>query len=337
MIIVAGLLTFVLVSQTTEHHGCLLGLTVNVSVNGGVKELTDSILEERKMGCNVMASSVKWSELEPSPGDYKLDKLRNDLSNQAKLGFTPVLTIQTIDTNNRALPLELAAERWDSEVMLAREKSLLDAVAKVLPSETGAVMLGNEVDIYLRSHRDEINGYVRFLANGKKCLKAARSGTSVGVTTTFSGIGLDSKLISRLQNGMDLVSMTYYPERQDFSVLPVSEVSRHFEQMTKLAAGKLFIQEAGYPASQVLGSSEEQQAAFVDALFDAMARYKERLYGVCYFLSVDFNDKLVNSFVRYYDVGTEQFRAMLSTLGLKKQDGTPRAAWAEFKKRASAF
>jgi len=78
------------------------------------------------------------------------------------------------------------------------------------------------------------------------------------------------------------------------------------------------------------------EAAFVDALFDAMDRHDRQLLGVCYFLLVDFNDDLVKTFVGYYKLPDERFKAFLSTLGLKKQDGTPRLAWSEFKKRALA-
>jgi len=340
MAIALGLAVFGLLGgfAIPTPHPCLLGLTVNVSVNGGVKELVESIADERKIGCDLMAMSAKWSDLEPQPGVFKLDRLQGDMAYPTQMGFTPVLTIQTIDTNNKTVPKDLASEPWNSPKMIAREQALLKAVAAVLPRKIGAVMLGNEVDAYLSAHPADIAGYLKFLEVGRNTVKAVRPGTPIGVTTEFNGLAQSGDLIDRLQHGMDIVSMTYYPLGPDFKVMPVGDVEKHFEQMlTAAGSRKLFLQEAGYPAAPLLGSSEAMQTEFVDALFNSMSRHGARLFGVCFFLLVDFNDRFVDSLVGYYGLKSDTFRAYLSTLGLKKQDGTPRAAWAEFRKRASSF
>jgi len=247
-----------------------------------------------------------------------------------------VLSLKTIDTNNRTLPADLMAEEWDSPKMLAREQEVLKRVAASLPNRIGLVLLGNEVDAYLTGHSAEVGPFCRFLAGGRATIAASRPGTLVGVTTTFGGLAANRDLIARIQTGMDMVSMTYYPMNPDFTVLPVSDVSKHFDQMVAFAgARKLFVEEAGYPASPLLNSSDAKQAAFVDAVFDSISRLGAHLYGVNFFLLVDLNDTLVDSFVAYYGVHAEKFRAMLSTLGLKDQSGNPRPSWNRFKKRAT--
>ncbi|MDR3691011.1 MAG: hypothetical protein P4L46_16650 [Fimbriimonas sp.] len=321
-----------------NHRGCRVGLTLNVSVNGGVPELLANAKEARRLGCDISAMSVKWSDLEPTAGALKVDRLNWDLRNTVNTGFVPMLTLQTIDTNNRTLPADLKSEAWDSPKMLAREVAFLKAVGAVLPKEIGAVMLGNEVDGYLPSHPSEIKPYLEFLRAGRETLKAADPGVQVGVTTMFNSLANDTGLISLIQKNMDLVSMTYYPLGSNFAVLPVDDVGKHIAKMVAFAGSrKLFIQEAGFPASPLLGSSDEKQVKFVDALFDAMVKHRDRLIGVCYFLLVDLNDKLVDSLVGYYGLQSDTFRAYLSTLGLKKQDGAPRPSWEEFKKRATGY
>jgi len=331
------LAVFIAGSLFAANHSCRLGLSLNVSIHGGAQEFIASIQEEQKLGCTVMQNSVKWSDLEPSPGQYKLDKLKADLDSQKQLGFVSYLTLQCIDTMKRMVPPDLAATAWDAPEMLAREKSLLKAICGVMPDTCQAVMLGNEVDGYLGSRATEADQYVAFLREGRSVLHTAHPGLLVGVTTMFIGIADHGKLIDRLHRDMDFVSMTYYPTVGAFGVLPTEDVGSHFAKMLAIAGSrKLYIQEAGYPASELLGSSEAKQAAFVDALFDAMDRHDRQLLGVCYFLLVDFNDDLVKTFVGYYKLPDERFKAFLSTLGLKKQDGTPRLAWSEFKKRALA-
>ena len=136
------------------------------------------------------------------------------------------------------------------------------------------------------AHPAEVEGYLTFLKAGREALKAARPGAAVGVTTMFLGLRSDPKLITQIQSGMDLVSMTYYPLQADFSVMPVSEVGGQLDAMIRAAGSRmLFVQEAGYPSSPLLGSSEAAQSKFVNELFAAMTRRPDRLYGACYFLA----------------------------------------------------
>ncbi len=316
----------------------LLGLQLNVTAHGGVQELFDSAREERALGCKLIAFSIKWSDLEPTPGQFNLRKLKSEFDWRDQLGFVPYVTLQTIDTNRRTVPADLMNDPWDSPLMLQREKALLKAIASVLSKSTKGLMLGNEVDGYLSAHRNEVEPYLRFLDAGRNTLHTERPDILVGVTTMFLNLGTESTLISRLQSHEDLVSMTYYPLHGASLVRPPREVESDFAQMLQVSGSRpLFVQEAGFPASPIDDSSEELQSEFVGNVFDAMERHRDRLAGVCFFIAIDFSDALVNSLVGYYKVGDSTFRAFLSSLGLKKQDGTPRKAWATFKDRAKKY
>ncbi len=326
-----GLVLFAGFALQHTHH-CLLGLSMNVTVGGGDKEFAAGIVAERELGCNLIQDSEKWSVLEPTPGNYDFSKLQSDLEGQARQGFTPTFTLKTIDTNKRTLPADLMTEPWDSLKMMVRETQFLKALAKAFPEKMGAVLLGNEVDVCLGEHSTESSHFLAFLRVGRQALQAARPELQVGVTTTFSGLKTHAPMIQELHQDMDLVSMTYYPMGSDFTVLPVAGVTANFKSMLAVAGTKpLYIPEAGYPASPLLGSSEARQTAFVDALFDVISKSGDGLYGVNYFLKVDFDTQLVKSLSTYYGLGSERFKAMISTLGLMKENGTPRAAWAEFK------
>ena len=126
--------------------------------------------------------------------------------------------------------------------------------------------------------------------------------------------------------------------RADFAVLPVADVPKHLDQMASFAGSrKLYLQEVGYPASELLGSSEESQKQFVDAVFDWSGAHKSQLAGLCSFLLLDISDAFVNRLNSYYGVQDKNFTAYLATLGFEKKDGAPRPAWAEFRKRAAGF
>ena len=93
----------------------------------------------------------------------------------------------------------------------------------------------------------------------------------------------------------------------------------------------LILQEVGYPASTLLGSSEQQQAQFVTNVFDAWAPRGDRIPFLNVFLMHDFPQTLCDYFTQYYGLpGNERFSQFLCTLGLRKANGTPRLAWTAF-------
>jgi hypothetical protein len=102
--------------------------------------------------------------------------------------------------------------------------------------------------------------------------------------------------------------------------------------MVTLAGSKqLVIQEAGYPASELLGSSELRQSQFVTKLFDAWAPRGDRIPFLNVFLMHDFTQTLCDYFTQYYGLpGDQRFSQFLCTLGLRKANGTPRLAWVTF-------
>lgn len=305
----------------------LIGITPNVTEGGGVQQLLDTFLELRQMGANVMMHSGKWSDLEPQPSKPEVGKKRDDLNFAAYMGFYPVLTIQTIDTNNRTLPSDLMDAEWDEAAMLARWEQFLVAYEKAMPPDVEAVSLGNEVDIYLREHPDETDAYLRFLAKGREVLRQLRPNLAVGVTTTYEGLVQDPDLIAKLLDSMDCVVFTYYFS-PSFGASPADQVPKAFREMTRLARGRpLVIQEIGCAASPLVGGSEAIQAEFMREVFRAIRRHEKQLHSVSLFLLVDFGREMLDELTRYYGVEGAAFRDFLGTLGLKKADGTPRPAW----------
>lgn len=316
----------------------LISISAMPKQNATPAEFGRMILGLRQMGVRGMYLSAKWSDLEPAEGSRDLKKLTQDLKGLTGLGFVVLLTIQTLDTNNRTLPADLAHESFGTAKMRSRFAALLRDLAAGLPAGVRWISLGNEVDIYLGEHPDELESFARFVEEGRSVLRAAGCKAAVGVTTTFDGLRTRRALCDRVNREMDCVPSTYYPLGPGFAVRPVSDVEPDLARM-EAAAGRRpwLLQEAGYPAAALLGSSEQKQAAFIDALFDAAERHAARLQMVNVFLLHDFGDALVDSFLKYYRLPNARFRAYLATLGLKQADGTPRPAWARFEARTRAW
>jgi len=311
-----------------------VGLTFNLPEGGREADYGPIVLEAKSLGVQFTCLMAQWSALEPRSGEYRLAELENGVRGLTSAGLRMCITVQTLDTNNRTLPADLRNEPFDSPVVRERFEALLNALAPKLTDAVRYVMLGNEADVYLAAHPNEIEAYAGFVERGREHLRTLRPGLPVGVTTTFNGLRDNPQIVGRINAAMDVFALTYYPIKSDFRVRPVSDIASDFDQMTQAAGQKpLVFQEIGYPADPRLGSSEDQQAAFVDAIFEAAQAHASQIGFFNFFLLHDFNGQAVEQLLDYYQLGDSNSRAFLSSLGLKRAYGTPRKAWARFQER----
>jgi len=315
-----------------------IALAFSVPDKAGEEEFLASAREQIRLRLDGFQIAVKWSELEPTPGRYDFKKLDDSLGMAKLIGADASLTIQTIDTNNRALPEDLAAQPFASADMTSRWQAFLTNLAPRLGKRVRWISLGNEVDVYLGEHSDEVADYLSFLQSGRSVLKRLAPQAAIGVTSTYDGSVKRADLVEKLEAWTDVVYLTYYPLTDSFGARPVSEVPSDFARMVRLAAGrKLVLQEIGLPASETVGSSEQTQADFIHAVFQQLGEKSANIAFASYFLQYDFSPSILDVLESYYRLKNERFRAFLGTLGLKKSDGTPRKAWFTFGNEASAF
>jgi hypothetical protein len=91
-----------------------------------------------------------WKELEPAPGQFKLDDLDSATSYMiGERGFEVLLNIQIINTITREMPTDLNTLPFDSPTVSARFHALIDAMAPHLNPHYHYLAIGNEVDVYL--------------------------------------------------------------------------------------------------------------------------------------------------------------------------------------------
>lgn len=325
-------------SVLAAASGPLVGLAVNIPEGGTEKDLVQGLLTSKSLGVHFAFVGYKWHDLEPKPGTFELQKVDQALGGFASLGFHACIVIQTLDTNNRTLPADLQDKPFDSAAMRARFDALLDALAARLTDMVDCVLLANEADIYLKAHPEELAAFAGFAERGRERLRSLRPGLAAGVAVTFDNLRDRPQLVERLNRAMDVICFNYYPLGPRMKVRPVAEVGADFDKMVHAAGDKpLLFKEIGYPAAPLLGSSDQQQAAFVDAVFDAAERHAARIRVFNFFLLYDFDSRFLETLTKYYGSHDPSFVAYLGTLGLKRADGTPRPAWTRFEERARAF
>jgi hypothetical protein len=288
-------------------------------------------------GARGQMSTYHWADLEPNQSGYNADKfneLEQALAYAQSKGLTQFIGIQMINTNVLEMPGDLATLPFDTAVVKRRFHALLDKIIKPHVGRIRYLSLGNEVDVYLRANPVAWPQYLNFYQDAVSYAKSLDPSLLVGVTATASGAIVESRSnVQALNAFSDVVILTYYP--LDFNsgarvtVHDPAVVASDFKQMLDVAGGKpLVLQEVGYPASAVIGGSEDKQSAFVTQVFAAWQDAGGRIPFLTYFLLHDIPSSWCDAFVvKYGATALPGFKEYLCTLGLIQVDGTQRPAW----------
>ena len=291
-----------------------------------------AIRDEIRLGVSSAYINVKWSDLENEQA-FNPKALQDQLGVLKLLGGDCVVCIKPIDTTVKCVPIALVNRKFDDPQMINQWELMLQMVLPLLPKNVKAISLGNEVDVYLGNHPDEVAGYLNLVKSSRTFLRGAGLKTPVGVITTFDGLQRRPELVKQIQSNFDVTMMTYYPVDQKFEVMPMEDVGKHFDSMLAVSGSKpLFLTEIGCPSGELNKSSEDKQVEFVRAMFSQLEKHSANISFASYFQQGDFPTQFVDLYEQYYQVKDDRFRSYLSSLGLKKNDGKPKKAYGEFKK-----
>jgi len=293
-----------------------------------VQDYLDALTLMESAGGRGTVANYTWKSLEPQPGVFQLDQLRDDMNFTESRGYVNLLVVQTINTVKREVPADLEALSWDDPRMIARFDALLTALAPVVGSRAAYLSLGNEVDVYLAS-TGQWQAYTRFLASATARVRQVLPAIQLGVTTTYDGLMAGhGASMAQLNQVMDVTIMTYYPLTA-LRVRPPQVASTDFADMLRFAGGRpLVLQEVGYPADPLNGSSEVMQADFMRYALVARSQAARRIPFMSLFLLHDIPEEQCTQLSQYYGLpSVAEFRAFLCSLGLRRADGTPRLAW----------
>lgn len=285
---------------------------------------------QARLGLNGSVASFKWSEVEPPNAEKDLKKITDYVGLITLLGAESAVTIQTIDTNNKTIPSDLAYG-WDDPRVLARWDSFLTTVTPLFGQRVKHLSLGNEVDGWLNLHPEEVKAYKVFLAKGRDAVKRIRPDLKVGVTVMAQSYLSNPAWTRDLTSGMDTHFVTYYAMGEEFKVKDSEAISKDLAALLAFDSSRpMIVQEIGMPASELLGGSEAKQAAFVRQVIQAFSGKGAQAPLVAWFMSTDFAPGMVKALEGYYKLELPAFAAYLGTLGLKNHKGEPRQSHKAF-------
>lgn len=330
----AALAAATLFLQPQQAPNCPIGLALGTGNGQGEEAFLGAIREQIRLGVPQINLSIKWQDLE-NDQPFSLKPVQDQLGLAKFVGADIHVTFTGINTSTKSMPPDLGTLPLGNPQLQKRWEDALLKVAQILPKNIKSLALGNEVDVYFKDHKDEIPAWNEMMRTSRALLRGAGVTAPIGVITTFDGAKRNPELVRQLQQPWEVFMTTYYPLDQAFAVLPISQVPSHFDDLEALAGKKaMYITEFGCPASEINKSSEDIQAAFVDAAF-LQIKKRPNIKLASYFIQADFSTEMVDMFEYYYKIKDDRFRAYLSTLGLRAADGKPRKALKHFKKNLS--
>ncbi|MBN9657909.1 MAG: hypothetical protein J0H49_07010 [Acidobacteria bacterium] len=288
-------------------------------------------------GGNFSHVSVRWSDIEKSPGVYDFSSITQWMSWAAKYNFDVALTVRTIDTTVLSVPPDLAGRKLSDATVISRFVTMMKAMKSVVTTKVRWINLGNEVDVYLRNVPAASADLQTFLQAMQSQLKSQYPSATFGVVFTHAARSTPS-VVTPILALSGHVGFTYYPLNADMSVRAPSVVASELAEIVALAGGKpLVLTEVGYPTSALLGGSESAQSTFVQNIFDALRTSSGKVQAANFFQLNDMPSTVVSSLVDYYNTSgfmtsetAQRVGAFIASLGLHSQTSTDKLSWKAF-------
>ena len=298
-----------------------------------------------------MILSIGWNLIEPTtpqdcktPGTYTdpygaLETFNTYLpAHNLKLS----LSILPVTTTINSLPSNLQSAALDDPLVVCRFVNMLTYVLSLIPNvELVSLQLGNELDAYAGALSVNFwSQYLTLFTNGVQTVHQLRPGTKVTVTGTLYGAIGQNSLNPLAQGGLaqlwksaDIVNVTYYPIKSNFTVKSPSVVLSDIKNLVGLFPNKpIFFNEVGYPSGSQAGSSEDQQMLFYQNVVQVWNQYKVNIPHMLFVRLNDYSPTAAQSQANNYGLQSNSaFVSYLQTLGLRTYDGASKKAFTYIK------
>ncbi len=321
----------------------LIGLVVTTTEDDfSYENYRANIVEARQAGIQTAHSYISWGQVEVSEGIYDWSVPDLMLDTLSLEGLRISVVIELIHTSVRGMvPQDLTGRAFDDTEYMDRAADFAIAVAQRYGDQIDYLSLGNEVNIYLQSNPNDLAPYLAAFSTIRQAVRTVRPGLPVGTVIAFhEAINSDRwGAIEAFKRG-DFLAYTYYPHDSGFRYdIATDGFGAILERMISVSGHKPFIVvENGFSSSPALGSDEGRQAQYMRDTFDALSEHRQEFNWHIWFSFHDLLPEtcadLAQSFFPYdpdpadSDVSAwNTFQEYLCTLGLRRNDGTPKQAW----------
>lgn len=326
-----------------------IGLMVNPAQDDPLEGFYPALRLAKESGVQVVHTYLQWGEVERSPSERFWTWQDFLMGYRIREGFEISLAVNLIHTAVRgSIPEDLKDRAFDDPEFIQRFTEFILDVLDQYPVQY--LSIGNEVNDYFVTHRDEINAYQTFFLEVKAAIEEQHPDVLVGMTFAYhdaeSANAVD--IIQQLNLG-DFLPVTLYIYNPGFLFnRDPSELEGYLNRILDLAEDKpIAIVEIGWNTAESLKGSQADQAEFVREVFRLLAQHRERIEFMAWFALHDHlpenSYESALSFIpnRPDLMEDEAFMAVfvdfLNYLGLIEMDGTPKEAWGVFQEESKRY
>jgi hypothetical protein len=320
----------------------LIGMVITPSGDAfSYETYRDNVVEARQAGIQATHSYISWGQIERSEGTYDWSSADVLLDTQALEGLHISLVIEFIHSSvPGTVPEDLVGRSFDDPEYLQRAADFAAALAERYGDQIAYLSLGNEVNIYLQSHPDDLEPYLEAFSTIRQAVHAVRPALPVGAVIAFHEVINHDQgtLLDAFKHG-DFLAYTYYPHDAGFRYdVPTDGFNAILERMIQTSGELPFlVVENGFSSSPILGSDEERQAQYVRDSFEALTSHRADFIWHIWFSLHDLpppacSDLALSFFPEGFSADVDiaawnAFEEYLCTLGFKHNSGEPKLAW----------
>ena len=245
--------------------------------------------------------------------------------------------LNPIDTNNLRVPAHLQGKKFSDPAFVKEYQGvLLWCLSQMPPVDLQCIVVGNEIDAYLKTEEDWAD-YSKFFVQVKTMMNKIRPDLPVGTKIMLRTLLSDNNGPAlNLVKKCDVAMVTYYPVNSDFTVMDPSSIDDTFARVSKLIPNKaIYFLELGYPTSEKLGSSNHKQEEFIKSTFRAWDRDQDSIRLINFVMMNDLPTSRTSALEKYYKISDPNFANFLSSLGLCNEAGEDKPGYLTLKKEAN--
>jgi hypothetical protein len=271
-----------------------------------------------------------WRSLEPEQETYDDRNLAIAALVIPAMGVSIDLAITPMLGNELALPRDLKGKPFDDPEVIARYQGLLDHVLSVLSAaDVRLVLVGVEADVYLAKDAGAWNAFTTFAAAAAEFIHRQQPGIEVGVQSSTDSRLRTPEKWAPLDDISDIIATSYYP-LAGLAVRDPSEIATDFDTLTALYPGRTIrIVETGFPSSRANGSSNDLQAAYIQALFAAWDDHADQILSITIWIEHDYSPHQLEQIQHVSGDQPAAYLSLVGSMGLRlwDDDGPPKPAW----------
>lgn len=306
----------------------------------------------RDLSLQTTTLHLSWGSIETEPGKFDFGKLEHSQGIRRELGDDmplPVWFVFPVHMNHRGeIPQDLYEVALDSDEMIDRwERFVAETAPRAKWDEDGAlVVIGNEIDIFCDNHPQEREAVTTFLDKAAQIVAKHAPNAKPINTCTYDGFDKPNgeQLIRELNRNTGVASYTWYDLSPAMTVNnPPTPIGESLDRMVALSDGKpVLLQEISMPTGPGCLGDEALQEKRVHELFDALeARNRDQVIAAIWLTIIDWPRSLMTEYVGQ-QFGAElvenaAFFDFITTLGMVREDGTPKPAAHAWIERAAKY